>query len=465
MRELPSWARRHRLARGVYAIYFLAFTPEGRSLAWAAPGTLWAIAKMTVLEASRRKVFTILILFAIALMSSTFFFPSVEIDYRLRLVEVWALRAAAIFTAIVGLFLAGFSLPTDFESKRIYLLVTKPVSKSFVFLGRYLGYLLLLAFFIATMGVVTVAFLRGVKLFSGEKFPPLVAYPRVESREFLYRGGEEILISETPGAKVDFGSNRALIWIWEGLGRSAFPDSVHIQSRLIFGAQNDPYRASGTVKVRITGAGGAVHETRLTMNTNEEMDFSFPASMIGEDGRLVAEMSCVDFDGIIAAAPGWLLLYQESIPFELAFARGLVLILLQSLVVLSITLMGSTFLSAPLSILLGILLYLVGSIHGYVREGSRDIDRSLAEISQSKEKKAKTPENLPVGVLKFSTTMSKGVLAAVPDFAHFDYSAWLLKDHAVSWRELAQATGKALPPILVLVFLGTFIMAFKDFDR
>src|SRR5581483_7393650 len=113
---------------------------QGRKGVMATIGRVWAIARMTLLEASRRKVFTILLLFAAALLSSVLFFPSVEIEGRLRLIEIWALRASAVFTAIVGLFLAGFSLPQDFETKRIYMVVTKPISKPLVFLGRYLGY-------------------------------------------------------------------------------------------------------------------------------------------------------------------------------------------------------------------------------------------------------------------------------------------------------------------------------------
>jgi hypothetical protein len=107
---------------------------------------------------------------------------------------------------------------------------------------------------------------------------------------------------------------------------------------------------------------------------------------------------------------------------------------------------------------------MVGSIYGYIRDGTREIDQSLAEIQLSKHRR-RGPEDLPPGILRFSNILSKGVLAVVPDFAHFDYSTWLLKDHAVSWRELAAAGGKALPPILVLLVLGTVIMAFKDFDR
>jgi hypothetical protein len=426
-------------------------------------GRLWAIAAMTLLEASRRKVFTILLLFGAALLSSTLFFPSVGIDARLRLIEVWSLRASAIFTAIVGLFLAGFSLPQDFEHKRIYLIVTKPVSKSVVFLGRYLGYVLLLAVFIGAMGGVTIVFLRTVKLFSGDKFPALVAYPRIRPAVFDFPGGDEITGGGAKGA-VKFGTDQALIWTFRGLRRSHFTQTARLQARLLFGAVDDPYRSSGTVHIRVRNAAGGKHELTRTLNTNEEQEFEFPADLIGSDGVLAVEFRTADPDGIIAGAEEWVLLYEKSMPFEFAFVRGLGLILFQSMIVLSITLTSSTILSAPLSILLGILLYLIGSIHSYVREGSRDIDQSLTEIRASKEPR-KTPENLPPWVLKFSTTMSKAVLAMVPDFDHFDYSVWLLKDHAVSWREMAIAAGKALPPILVLMVLGTLIMMFKDFDR
>jgi hypothetical protein len=429
----------------------------------AAIGRVWAIARMTLLEASRRRVFTILLLFAAALLSSVLFFPAVEVDARLRLIEVWALRASAIFTAIVGLFLAGFSLPQDFETKRIYLVVTKPISKSLVFLGRYLGYVLLLAVFILSMGILTSVFLRSVKLVSGKKFPALVAYPRLHAQEFQFPGGSK-LEEQQADAAVGFGPGRALVWNYHGLRRSSFDDIARIQARLIFGAEDDPYRSSGTVEIRVLNAAGGKHTVQLAMNTNEEREFPFPADLIGPDGSLRVEIRPMDGDGVIASSQDWLILYQKSILFEVAFARGLLLILLQSMIVLSITLMSSTFLSAPLSILLGILLYLVGSIHGYVKEGSRDIDRSLAEIRMGKGKTA-TPEGLPPGLLKFSTETSKLVLAAVPDFANFDYSVWLLKDHAVSWREIGGASSTAVVPIAIMVLLGTVVMAFKDFDR
>jgi hypothetical protein len=423
---------------------------------------LWAIASMTLLEASRRKVFSILLLFAAALLSSILFFPAVEVDARLRLVEVWSLRASGLFTAIVGLFLAGFALPQDFEQKRIYMIVTKPVSKPLVFLGRYAGYALLLAVFVGAMGVITTGFLRAVKMFSSEKFPPLVAYPHLAADSLT--GGAPIDSSQATMAQ-GFGPDKLLVWSWSGLRPGNFEDKARLRARFIFGALNDPQRAAGTIDFRILNREKTrTHSVRLSMNTNEERIFEFPSSLIDGGGNLRVEARVVDADGVIATSPDWLVLYEKSMSFELAFARGLGLILLQSLIVLSVTLASSTFLSAPLSIILGILLYIVGSIHSYVREGSREIDESLTEIRTSK-RPMRTPENLPVWVLTFSTTMSKAALTAVPDFSHFDYSVWLLKDQAVSWSELAGAAGKAVVPIAVLIAMGLLVMHFKDFDR
>jgi hypothetical protein len=142
------------------------------------------------------------------------------------------------------------------------------------------------------------------------------------------------------------------------------------------------------------------------------------------------------------------------------------LVFLQSMTVLALTLMASTFLSAPLSILLGIMLFIVGSAHSYVRDGTRDIDRSLSELKTTpKGGHSHTPEDIPPWFLRFSSVTSKAVLSIVPDFDHFDFSRWLLKDRAVSFGELWTAARHALLPILILGAFGMMVMVFKDFDR
>jgi hypothetical protein len=417
----------------------------------------WAIARLTLLEAARRKVFAVLAVFAVALVSSALFFPSVELAGRLRLAESWALRAMSVFAAIVGLFLAGFALPSDFEQKRIFLLLSKPVSRPAVFLGRFAGYALLLAVFLLVMGVVTVAFLRAVQAASGPGFPPLLARPLVPASAFEPVGAQEITGGgATHSVRAEEG--QTLAWRFD---RLAPGDAGRIQVRFLFGAVGDPWRASGRVRFTVVGAGARRMETDLDLNTHEEREFEFPADLADGSSPLTVEARAGDADGILAAQVEWVRLIGRPVLFERAVLRGLGLLLLQSLTVLSVTLMASTFLSAPTSILLGILLYLVGSAHGYVREGARDIDRSLSEIKEDAHGHAKTPQDLDPWVLRTATAISGGVLAVVPDFDHFDFSAWLLKDRLVSGLDLARAFGQALPLVGTFLLLGLLVMRFK----
>ncbi len=426
-------------------------------------GRVWAIVAMTLLEATRRKVFTILILFAAALLSSSALLPAMGAEGRLRLIEVWSLRSATLFAAIVALFVSGASLPSDFETRRIFLLVTKPASKIAVFLGRYLGFALLLAIFLGVMGLLTVGFVHAVRLSAGPGFPPLAAYPRVEATGFHPRGGSLEIRPARTVTRVEYGRDNALVYRFEGLDRSDFDGPVRGHAKLIFEKPRS-FRTSGNVRIAASLPAGGAHEQVVFMQQNEEASFSVPAEAVGADGILLLSLLCDDPGENMAGWDRSVAIYERSASFELNFLRGMGLVFLQSLLVLTLTFTASTYLSSPVSILLGILLYLVGMTHSYVLEGTRDIDRSLSELDERAGKgPARTPEDLPPWALVLSTWISKAVLAVVPDFERFDFSRWLLKDRRISWGEIATAGAFALPPAIVLLLAGMLVMRFRDF--
>jgi hypothetical protein len=421
---------------------------------------VWAIARMTLLEASRRKVFAILLLFTAALLSSAAFFPSVNVAGRLRLTEVWSLRAASLFTSIVALFISGFSIPGDIEQKRMYMLVSKPVSKGTIFLGRFLGLGVLLVIFIASMGGVSVFFIRSVQFLAGSEFPALSAVPRRWATTFFQRQGAQ-LPGDEPKLYIEDQPGAMLVWEFDRIRRKDFPPVPKLMLKLGLSSTSDTFRASGNIRVALGSPAGGRHRMDVSLNTNEEREFSFPAELLPGEGPLRVEISCGDPDGRILGYSNSAVLLEKSMLFELSYARGMILPLLQALTVLSLTLMASTFLSAPVSIMLGILLTLVGTMHSYVREGTRDIDLAVEESDRTGHR-FRAPEDLPEPVLKASSAISKAVLAVVPDFENFDFSRWLLKDRAVSWQELGHAVGVALPPVVVLVLAGTLILTFRD---
>lgn len=420
---------------------------------------LWAVARMTLLEAVRRKAFYILLIFGVALLSGTLFLPAVNDEARLRLLQAWSLRAATIFSAIVGLFLAGFSIPSDIETKRVYLLVTKPLPKPALFLGRLLGFAMLVAIFIAASGLISTTFMRAVAAFGGPEFPRPVARPCLRADAFAAPGGQ--VVDGLPGQAILRHEQHALVWRFDGLSKGDFDGPIRAQIRLFMGSPTDRYRAEGKVLVRVRGQGGERALPELQLNTNEEREFQIPSEVLGDGGRLDVMAKVVDEDGLIAGDGRRLVIYGKPMLFEAAYLSGMALVFLQSLTVLSLTLAASTLVSGPLAVLLGILLYLVGSIHGFMSDGTRDLERSL-KVEQLEGKKTGTVRDLPTWLVRASSVISKGVLAAVPDFDRFDYGRWLLRDTAVSLPEAGTAALHALPVILACFLLGVGVMLWRD---
>lgn len=424
-------------------------------------GRLWAVARMTLLEAVRRKVFFILLIFAAALLSGTLFFPAVDGDARLRLLQAWSLRAATLFSAIVGLFLAGFSIPGDVEQKRVHLLVTKPLPKPLLFLGRLLGFALLLAVFIGVTGLISTTFMRAVSWAGGATFPRPIARPRLRPLDMAAYGGQTV--AGIPGSVIVHGDGSMLVWRFARLGPGDFDGPIRAQIRLTVGSPTDKYRAEGRARVLVKKPDGKGREiATLSLNTNEEKDFEIPLEVLGSGGPIEVGVQVVDEDGYLAADASRFSLYARPMLFELAYLGGMGLIFLQSLTVLTLTLAASTFVSGPLAVLLGILMYLVGTIHGFMLEGTRDLQRAMEVGRADDHPKTGTVRDLPPRILQISTWISTAVLKAVPDFDRFDYGRWLLRDTAVSWRETGAAALHALPLFLVCALLGTCVMMRRD---
>ncbi len=422
-------------------------------------GRLRAVAALTFLEAVRRKVFLIVLIVGAAIVSSAAFLPAVDAVGKLRLVEIWSIRTVTIFCSLGAIFLAGFSLPGDFEQRRIYTLVTKPIHKGTLFLGKFLGFLLLMAVFLAIMGVITLVYLKFIAAVSKD-FPEARVYPR----HLPVRLGGQIPQENGPGWATGTGDKNPIQWSFEGLPVGRFPERVQARAKL------DLRRLPGMdfrleAEVRITAVHPATRDEEsqvLRFQTNRMTDFfELPGRMISDDGRLVVRMRPDEPNVLIGAQPDSLSLRSLPVSFELNFMKGMILVLLQSSLVLLATLAASTFVSAPVSILLGVCLFLTGSTWSFVTESLEDVDRRLRDVEAGKPQRG--PEDIPPWLLRVSGWMSRGVLEAVPNFDAYNFGEWLLTDTAVSARDLGRALGSWAPRAAVLLLVGLVLISFRDF--
>lgn len=107
-------------------------------------GRIYALARLSFQEAVRRRVvWVFLLVLLLWLFPARWFFKVYPQDEVKNIVAVTT-RGMNVLLIAVGLLLAAFSIPTDIKNLTIHTVVTKPVERFEIVLGRFLGYLGLL---------------------------------------------------------------------------------------------------------------------------------------------------------------------------------------------------------------------------------------------------------------------------------------------------------------------------------
>ena len=122
---------------------------------------LFALAKLSFKEAHRYRILYVLIVLAVLpyffrsiLMSNTR--PADEFRVLILGTSIWL----TILTLLVALIMSAISLPGDIKNNTIHTVVTKPVERFEIVLGRFLGYAGMLTIALAAMSVICLVFIN-----------------------------------------------------------------------------------------------------------------------------------------------------------------------------------------------------------------------------------------------------------------------------------------------------------------
>lgn len=114
---------------------------------------LWLIASNTVLELIRDKFLYGLLLLATLLISLAYYVSDLSYGYRQRIIIDISLAVINLFGVITAVFLGCTALDKEKSKKTLLLLLSKPIARSKILLGKYLGYCLIIAIKISVMTV------------------------------------------------------------------------------------------------------------------------------------------------------------------------------------------------------------------------------------------------------------------------------------------------------------------------
>jgi len=149
--ELEKWTTHAIFAGGLVSLVGFGL-PFFRDVSRLRARRIWALARLSLKEAVRRKVLWVFLAFLlIFLFPPKWFFPIKPEDEVRTNVSViyWAMTPLLLLTLAL---LASFSIPTDIKTQTIHTIVTKPVERFEIVLGRILGFTLLAT---GVLGVLT----------------------------------------------------------------------------------------------------------------------------------------------------------------------------------------------------------------------------------------------------------------------------------------------------------------------
>lgn len=127
------------------------------------PRRLVAIARFSIKEAVRRKVLWSFLLLGLMVLFASWFITTEKKDDQWRQYVNLVFFVVSAMVLVMSGILACFSLPTDIKQQTIYTVVTKPVQKLEIVLGRIIGIVLLMTLVLAVAGGVSLVYVaRGV---------------------------------------------------------------------------------------------------------------------------------------------------------------------------------------------------------------------------------------------------------------------------------------------------------------
>jgi hypothetical protein len=165
---------------------------------------VWAIARLSMKEAIRRKVLWVFsAILLVFLFGSWFFEFSAPVDQLRTYVKTLDFAMTWLLLLTAGL-LAALSIPTDIKQQTIHTILTKPVERFEIVLGRFIGFTLIMTAVLLVLTLASLGYvLRGIN--PDAKFESLKArVPLYGALEF--EGTKERNRGENVGREWDYRS-------------------------------------------------------------------------------------------------------------------------------------------------------------------------------------------------------------------------------------------------------------------
>jgi hypothetical protein len=382
---------------------------------------IWAIAINTIKQALRLKiavVFIILLLVLLPVMGIAMTGDG-TLKGRLQVFVSYGMSLTSFLLCFLTMIVAAYSLTSDIKEKQIYTVLTKPVRRVELLLGKLLGVMMLSSVLL----VLFSAIIYSITIFI-PKFSKTSESERAQAENEFYTARESLFQTDfdvSSDVNESYGKLERAGQLPTGLSRQAIIDNltrskryekraVGVGEEVVWEFNNvKPLDPNQTLFVRFKYE-VSVNPPDLQIysrwvvgdirqfghNTIQTPVYSFdrkdlvrtsyeiqvPADAVASDGYLAVAFLNVPLNNTVVIFPfedGLTVLYKAS-TFTRNFAKAVLLILFRLIFLACLGLLTASFLSFPVAMLFCLMIFFTGIISGFILESFTFLSENISKI-------------------------------------------------------------------------------------
>ena len=480
--------------------FFSSLTEGFRDLFWMSPRRVGAMTILVFRESVRRKTLLVLVVFAICFLFAGWFLSDPNRDPLLRIpIYVTFVLTAISWLILPAVFLLScWGLPDDIKARSLHTVVTKPVRRSEILVGRILGVTLVGTLVVAVMSVVGFLWLiRALPEVRGMK----TRVPVFGEMSFLDREGN-------PGQGVNVGdintfrsyiegdTGARAIWKFTGIS----PRLLNADGKLLLESKIQGFRThKGNIERGIILQYTFVNpktEVRAKYQPFEIAEFrdlikpiendliddkNHPVKLmtdIVDNGNLTIEVACLSTGQFLGMARPDLFIRARDASFAASFFKAVLCIWLMMVLIIVFAVSASTIVKGPVaSFLTGVIIILGVFGRDFMKElvaGERpwtgggmleSVYRIVTHMNPMVEMPAGPWTNV-IKVLDYPLLQFAGrSRAVIPDFDTFQMSKFVAHGYDVPWDAgLLPAIMHTLAFLVPCIVLGYFCLKSRELE-
>ena len=407
-----------------------------------------AIARNTFIDAMRKKVWLVVVLFAALMILPAIVFPAPTEGIRVQMVLAWALWGMAFFGSIVAIFIAAPHLWHDIVDRTIYTVISKPVSRVELIVGRLLGYmsiLLVITIGLALVGAVFALFAASsLQRKSGAEDPriletdtPIEATTGVRLPEPDIASDDSLLARRQYHVLTGSGPQKVVFQFTDLEPEQFTSKNIRLKFRFAVADPTLQGRPETQVDFKIVNENKPEEALTRSLLVENHIEVYIPIErdyLRGVD-TLTVTISRADPHYTVAIVKSRCHLLAKSEPFRLSFTKAAILSYASSVLLAVVALASSTILEGSVCILWSFFVYFMGSSMQVIRDTAEVLSPgrlTFIGILQNRLNTG-TPFGKTIqGVNNLIRYFLNGMTEVLPDFSRFNTAPLLTENLSIS---------------------------------